>query len=194
MPRAIVLVAFAYVSLCLAAVAAARRQISFDGHAPVNPYLAEAPDSDAAVWFQTIKPYCNAVEVEVTMRRSGPPGGELGTAYQAACYALAGRIDQARGAIESLDGDARWRAAGVVFEVGHPVADAGDDRAAGPIMALVADYWPNHFMALYHAGMSEYATGDLATARRHLAAFLELYPTADGWRSNAATVLGRLGR
>ena len=57
----------------------------------------------------------------------------------------------------------RAGAANVLFEVAHPVADAGDDRASGPMMELVLEYWPNNYMALYHAGMSEYlarADGD----------------------------------
>jgi predicted TPR repeat methyltransferase len=82
---------------------------------------------------------------------------------------------------------------GIVFDVAHPVADAGDDRAAGPIMQMVVDFWPNHYMALYHAGMSEYALGQPELARKHLRSFLDNYPSDDGWRRNAIEVLGRLG-
>ena len=86
----------------------------------------------------------------------------------------------------------RYRAAGIVFDVAHPVADAGDDRSAGPIMELVVDYWPNHYMALYHAGMSEYALEQPALARTHLQAFLSYYNQNDGWTRNARDVLARL--
>jgi hypothetical protein len=40
----------------------------------------------------------------------------------------------------------RARAANIVFEVGHPVADAGDDRSAGPLMELVVDYVPDELL------------------------------------------------
>ena len=86
----------------------------------------------------------------------------------------------------------RYRAAGIVFDVAHPVADAGDDRSAGPIMELVVEYWPNHYMALYHAGMSEYALEQPALARTHLQAFLSYYNQNDGWTRNARDVLARL--
>jgi hypothetical protein len=85
-------------------------------------------------------------------------------------------------------------AANIVFNVGHPVADAGDDQSAGPIMRLVIQYTPENYMALYHAGMSEYILGELDFARTHLKAFLEIYRSEDGWRSNAIEVLGRMNK
>jgi tetratricopeptide (TPR) repeat protein len=115
-----------------------------------------------------------------------------GTGYLAACLALAGRIDGARRAIDELSDTDRQRAAEIVFEIGHPVADAGDDRSAGPIMELVVDYIPSHFMALYHAGMAEYVLGQRDLSRRNLTEFLKYYPPADGWRHNAEEVLRRL--
>jgi hypothetical protein len=72
------------------------------------------------------------------------------------------------------------------------VADAGDDQSAGPIMRLVVTYQPQNYMALYHAGMSEYILGQKDLARTHLTQFLDLYHDADGWRSNALTVLHRI--
>lgn len=145
-------------------------------------------------WFAQIRPFCNPVEVEVALRQRQPPDGFEGSAYSAACLALAGKVDRARVLIDALPAGERARAAGVVFEVAHPVADAGDDQAAGPIMELVIDYWPNHYMALYHAGMSEYALGQVDRARRNLTEFLNQYHEDDGWRRNAIEVLGRLGR
>jgi hypothetical protein len=121
-----------------------------------------------------------------------PPATVEGAGYHAACFALAGRIDDARRLIDQLPDNARQAAAGIVFEVGHPVADAGDDRSAGPIMELVIDYWPNHYMALYHAGMAEYMLGQRDLARHNLEAFLQLYHENDGWRSNGIDVLRRL--
>jgi hypothetical protein len=115
-----------------------------------------------------------------------------GAGYSAACYALAGKIDRAQGVIDRLDSGDRSTAAGIVFEIGHPVADAGDDQSAGPIMRLVVTYQPQNYMALYHAGMSEYILGQKDLARTHLTQFLDLYHDADGWRSNALTVLHRI--
>jgi len=143
-------------------------------------------------WFRAMRPYCNPVEVETRHRWTPAPQSHEGAAYSAACYALAGKIDRARALIDDLPADERWRAAGVVFNAGHSVADAGDDEAAGPIMELVVEYWPNHYMALYHAGMSRYLLGDGAAARQHLESFLRHYQQDDGWTRNARVVLDRL--
>lgn len=157
-----------------------------------TPNIEPEAGSSAQAWFRRAKPYCNAVEVSVVMRNTPAPTGSEGQGYRAACLALAGKIDDARTVIDALPKDDRFRAAGIVFEVGHPVADAGDDRSAGPIMELVIDYWPNHYMALYHAGMSEYMLGQYPLARGNLEQFLKHYHANDGWTSNAREVLGRL--
>jgi hypothetical protein len=95
--------------------------------------------------------------------------------------------------IDDLGGDDRWRAAGVVFNVAHPVADAGNDAAAGPIMELVVEFWPNHYMALYHAGMARLGLGDDGGAAEYLVRFLEHYELQDGWTSSARMALEELG-
>lgn len=170
-------------------LAAHRRPRPVEGPVPV----ATAPSPTGAEgWFQSVKPYCNAVEAEVVLRNSPAPEGLEGQAFTAACLALSGRIEAARAILLGIPEADRYRAAGIVFDVAHPVADAGDDRSAGPIMSLVVEFWPNHYMALYHAGMADYALGDLDLARKYLNAFLENYSQNDGWRSNALTVLERL--
>ncbi len=156
------------------------------------PSLPLAYQGDAGGWFARIKPFCNAVEVDVQQQRMPPPPGPEGAGYAAACYALAGKIDLARRVIESLPASDRSPAAGIVFAIGHPVADAGDDASAGPIMRFVVEYQPENYMALYHAGISEYMLGHMDFARTHLARFLELYQPEDGWRSNAREVLSRI--
>ena len=188
------LVGIAYIGLAALAIGRARPGIE-----PVEPHTATPLTPEAGVsarsWFVSIKPFCNSVEVETALRQSRPPaGGFDGPGYEAACLALAGRVEQARGVIGGLATDQQWRAAGIVFEVAHPVADAGDDKSAGPIMAMVVDFWPNHYMALYHAGASEFALGDKARARDHLEAFLRNYSAEDGWRSSAKRILGELSR
>jgi hypothetical protein len=158
-----------------------------------GPELAiPAASSSEIAWFRRVKPYCNAVEVASVDRQSPAPRTVAGAGYHAACFALAGRIDDARRIIDQLTGNDRLSAVSIVFDVAHPVADAGDDRSAGPIMEMVVDYWPNHYMALYHAGMAEYMLGQRDLARHSLHEFLKYYTQADGWTSNAKTVLGRL--
>ena len=151
-------------------------------------------DGDAERWFLSFKQYCNAVEVEMRLKASPPPAGTEGQGYGAACLALAGRTDAARELLEALPTNERWRAAGIVFGVGHPVADMGDDRSAGPIMELVVEFWPNHYMALYHAGAARFTLGELDRAEPFLRDFLHHYEPRDGWTSNAEWMLGEIER
>jgi hypothetical protein len=156
-------------------------------------HSAPAPSpSTGAGWFQTIKPYCNSLEVETQIRAMPPPDVPDGPGWAAACYALAGKISAARGIIAELPAGDRGRAAGIVFHVGHPVADAGDDESAGPMMELVLEFWPQNFMARYHAGISAYELGQHARAESHLERFMMEYRQDDGWRRNADVVLRRL--
>ena len=187
MMKLLYLAGSAYLAICIGVlVLPGRRPLSHGGAA----FAVPAGSGDA--WFSSIKPFCNSVEVGFAHQRSPAPRTAEGAGYSAACYGLAGKIDSARAAIERLPGRDRPLAAGIVFNVGHPVADAGDDQSAGPMMALVIDYQPDNYMALYHAGMSGYVLGQPEAARTHLRRFLELYRQADGWRSNALDVLSRL--
>jgi hypothetical protein len=114
------------------------------------------------------------------------------TGFSAACYALAANIDRSRSIIMGVEQEDRWRAAGIVFDIGHPVADMGDDRSAGPIMEMVVEFWPNHYQALYHAGASNYALGRYERAQRYLEEFLAYYDVDDGFSRNAKSILKRL--
>jgi hypothetical protein len=192
MNRAFHIAGWGYVAVCAVLVVGSIRPTAHPPAAePQN--VGDVPGaSDASVWFRRVRPYCNSVEVDVVVRNTAAPATPEGQGFRAACYALAGRTDVARRVIDALPADSRVGAAGIVFEVGHPVADAGDDRAAGPIMELVVDYWPSHYMALYHAGMAEYMLGQHALARRNLTAFLGIYRANDGWVSNAREVLARI--
>ena len=153
---------------------------------------AQVTYSSGQEWFAANKQYCNAVETELAQRNHPAPTTPEGQGYSAACYALGGKIDLARATIDRLPSGAQPAAANIVFNVAHPVADAGDDRSAGPIMELVVGYIPDHYMALYHAGMSEYALGQPDLAREHLESFLTYYHENDGWTQNARDVLARL--
>lgn len=189
MTRALYAAGWGYVALCGLVLVRPRTMPAAAPHPAGTPFRGEA-----AAWFADMKPYCNAVEVEVQQQYRPAPAGVQGAGYSAACYALAGKIERAREVIEGLGSSDRAAAAGVVFAVGHPVADAGDDQSAGPIMRLVVEYQPDNYMALYHAGMSEYILGHTDLAREQLERFLEIYRADDGWRSNAKTVLDRIGR
>lgn len=145
-------------------------------------------------WFNQIKPRCNSVEVATAIKSSPPPDTYQGVGYAAGCYALAGKIDKADNLIAQLPANLRPAATYIVFNIGHPVADAGDDESARPIMALVVKYWSENYMAMYHLGMSEYVLKDYQNSKRHLNEFLNMYQTEDGWRQNAITVLGYIDR
>jgi hypothetical protein len=79
-----------------------------------------------------------------------------------------------------------------VFDIGHPAADAGDELAAGPLMELVVEFWPNHYMALYHAGAAAFERAELEKAEGYLTRFLAEYDVEDGWRSSALGMLDRI--
>ncbi len=143
-------------------------------------------------WFNDIKPSCNSLEVVTAMSNTNYPKTEKGIGYAASCYALAGRIDLADKVIQELAPNHRVYAAQVVFNIGHPVADAGDDKSAGKIMDLVLKYWPENYMALYHAGMSAYVLGEYPKAKIHLEEFLRIYQRNDGWTNRAKEALSRM--
>jgi len=186
MHRTLYLIGTGYLAIC--AVIVLRHRTNTVPHVQTAQF-----DGPGSEWFVSMKPFCNAVEVELAHRRHPAPTTLEGRGFSAACFALGGKIDAARRVIDRLPPGERHRAAGIVFEVAHPVADAGDDRSAGPIMELVIEYWPNHYMALYHAGMSEFALGQPRAARTNLEAFLSYYHENDGWTQRARETLARLG-
>ena len=192
MLRLYYLAGLAFLTLSIAAVASRSQPGRAGRHELPMPSGRPATDPEGAAWFQTVKPFCNALEVESAYTQLPAPASVEGQGYAAACFAIAGRVDRARARLLRLDPRLRWRAAGVVFEIGHPIADAGDDRSAGPIMELVVEFWPNHYMALYHAGAAEFGLGDRDRARTHLEAFLRYYDVEDGWRGSARAMLRTL--
>jgi hypothetical protein len=146
-------------------------------------------------WFSRVRSGCNNLEVRGVMARTPPPAGADGAGYGAGCYALAARYDDARRLIDALPTvPERQRAAWRVFEISHPVADQGDDAAAGPMMELVLEYWPENYQALYHAGISEYAQGQNELAKRRLDDFLARYKAEDFFTQQARRVLERIAK
>jgi hypothetical protein len=187
--RLLHLLGLGYAAVCGAVTLKATWPSASGGEPEAPAVLFSGP---AGEWFQLVKPYCNTLEVVTRIRFTPPPSGRDGAGYASACYALAGNIDSARARLLALPAAERGYASSIVFNIGHPVADAGDDRSAGPIMELVLEFSPDNYMALYHAGMSEYALGQADRARLSLHRFIELYHEDDGWRSNALEILGRL--
>jgi tetratricopeptide (TPR) repeat protein len=186
--------------------AAVIQDIQFGAHDPIDPNLYDPPIEfidpvqvepvliepgvvTGAQWFEAQRPYCNPVDVVTRMRWHPAPESNDGLMFEAACYALAGRLDEARAAINRLPDAQQYEAAGVVFNAGHPAADAGDELAAGPLMELVVEYWPNHYMALYHAGSAASQRGDAVLAVDYMTRFLQHYSAEDGWRRNALEVI-----
>ncbi len=159
-----------------------------------NPLPPELAKTDGARWFARVYPRCNPVQALLTVQQNPPPTSKEGPPFEAACFALAGKYDLARRALERMPLEDQEYGAWVVFEVVHPIADAGDEASAGPPMRFVLEFWPNNVMALYHAGMSEYATGDTAAGRKHLERFLELYTEPDGYAAAAKRVVSELDR
>lgn len=176
-----------YVGLCAASVGARLHERGLSH--PSTPLLTTPTHGAGTRWFAQVRSSCNVVEIATLLRRSPAPPGPDGAAYQAACHALAGQMERADQLIAAMPPRARGTAAYVMFEIGHPVADSGDDRSAGPMMRLVLKYWPENYMALYHAGMSECMLGDRDVSRQHLERFLQLYKPEDGWRQAAKRVL-----
>ena len=197
--RKIYLLGLLYVGLSVMYIMRAREPIVIPDDPPFTLTVQAQPDidpdvdpNDAVAWFHSVKAYCNPVEVETRVSWNPAPRSADGTAYQATCFALAGRIDTARELILQLEEDQRWHAAGVVFNIGHPAADAGDNLATGPLMELVVEFWPNHYMALYHAGAARYALGDHGAAHGYLVRFLEHYDPDDGWRRSALSMIAEV--
>ena len=166
--------------------------VPLGGVEPLPIVEPQPSPGDAGAWFSYVRQFCNPVEVDTRMRLDPAPATPEGAMHEAACYALAGRIDRARELIQGLEPELRYQAAGVVFEAGHPAADAGDDIAAGPLMELVVEYWPNHYMALYHGGAARYELGEYEVARGYLERFMVEYAAEDGWRTSARGMLERI--
>ena len=63
------------------------------------------------------------------------------------------------------------------------------DPRVGPIMELGLEFWPDHYLALFHAGSARHLGGDLAGAGRYLEQFLTLYAYEDARSEGARRML-----
>jgi tetratricopeptide (TPR) repeat protein len=188
--RALVVFGLCGVAAVVLSVKAALQNATIEVVPPTTQGLTRGTDAER--WFATVKSSCNPVEVATRIRWTPAPETDEGTKYEAACWALAGRVEEARRLILELPQESRWEAAGVVFGAGHPAADAGDELAAGPLMELVVEFWPNHYQALYHAGAARFQRGEYAEAEPYLRDFLRYYEPNDAWRRNAEVMLNEM--
>ena len=148
-----------------------------------------APTGDEVAWFNKVKGSCDSLRVEAAIAQSPAPETLIGNSFKAACYGMAGKIDRSFAIVDSLSPADRDYASSIIFQIAHPIADSGDDRSAGPMMELVIKYQPQNYMALYHAGMSQYILGDKEKSRESLKRFLALYNNGDGWTQRGQRVL-----
>ncbi|HEY1558990.1 MAG TPA: hypothetical protein VGF94_29410 [Kofleriaceae bacterium] len=131
--------------------------------------------------------HCTPLDVEVYLAQS-----KLDPPDEVACYAVAGKIDRVRALLDQMPAEGRMVTVRAIFAIAHPIADAGDDASAGPIMLLVVDYDPSNYMAVFHAGMAEFALGHDDIARAQLARFLTMYTPKDVWRERAENALAAI--
>jgi serine/threonine protein kinase len=155
----------------------------------LSPELAR---TDGAKWYERVRARCNRVEIDSLLEQDPPPQGKDGAGFAAVCLMLAGNREAARARITALPPADRAWAVRPAFEIIEPIADSGDDKAAGPAMVLVADFWPENHMALYHAAMHEYRIGRPRRAHEHLEKFVEGYDQQDGFMSTARKLLAEL--
>jgi hypothetical protein len=147
------------------------------------------PPALPAEWFESIEARCTSAEARIITDLRPPPLSAEGTAYEAACFALAGDIPMARALILGLPEESRTMAAGILFDVTDATHDPIVTRAAGPLLELVLEFWPNHYPALFFAGSVRYSIGDLAGATPLLERFLESYQPDDDWSSDVRRML-----
>lgn len=150
--------------------------------APVPP---QAPPATPADWFASIHTKCTPANVQLAVDLSRPPEGTIATGYEAACFAIAADRSKARALILGLPEGTRLEAASVVFNVAQAMVERGQEMAAGPLMELVLEFWPNHYVALFEAGVTRYTEGDYTHARIYLQRFLDVY-VQDDQRSQRA--------
>ena len=134
-----------------------------------------------------VSPRCTPLEARLYLAHEKLPLDET-----AACLAMAGAIDDARSVLRAMPAETRGGAIARIFELAHPTADAGDDRSAGPLMMLVVEFWPENYMAVFHAGMAEFALGADPVAQTYLDRFLTMYAPHDVWRDRALTALAAI--
>jgi hypothetical protein len=143
----------------------------------------EQPDPSAdpplEPWIDRIMPLCNPEDVDLFTDLDPPPDTEEGVAQEAACFALAGGISKARALILGLPAHRRFQAVGTVYDVTMVTLATEVDPRLGPVMELVLEFWPGHYLALYHAGSARFMRGDFSRAKGYLDRFVKVYVRDD---------------
>lgn len=142
---------------------------------PVRP----KPPTTPRTWFTGMLPNCRSDRVQLAVDLNHPPDGVEGIGYESACFAVAGHTAKARALVYGLPKEDRLQAATAIYNVAQEMVERGQETQAGPLMELVVEFWPNHYMALYEAGVTRYSQGDYTHARIYLSRFLELYVQHD---------------
>ncbi len=150
----------------------------------------EAPED----WLATIRPSCTRGEVMLATDLNPAPTTGEGPALEAACFAIAGDIAKARSLVLAMEPGQRPEAAGVILDVALESYPADSDPAVAPVMDLVLEFWPNHPLALYHAGAVRYRSGDARAAAPYLERFLIGAGPADSLAREARRMLDRRPR
>jgi hypothetical protein len=165
--------------LLLCTMTAGAVTFALRGHDEPTP-PTEAPAS----WWSDAGAQCTPLGAHTAIRNPA-----WSPVQRVACLAIAGKIDEARTRIQGLSAASRFEALQLIFEIAHPIADSGDDQSAGPIMGLVSELWPTNYMAVFHAGMAQFALGNDAAAKEHLEHFLATYLRDDVWTARAKQAL-----
>ena len=155
----------------------------------VTPTPESGSSALPADWFESIKARCTPSEARIITDVRPPPPSHEGTAYKATCFALADDIPMARALILGLPVESHTVAAGILFDVTGATYDPLVTAAAGPLLELVLEFWPNHYLALFYAGSVRYAGGDFSGAAPLLERFLESHGHDDGWSNDARGML-----
>lgn len=126
-------------------------------------------------WVLEHREACKRGDV-ATLLETEPPPRQHPTASAAAiahCWLLAGRMDEARGVLQSGSMLDRDRAAlSLTFSM-HYVTE--DDPMSARIASLSLEVHPDDPMALYRSGRWEYLFGDRELGRKRLGRLLEIY-------------------
>ena len=150
-------------------------------------------NTDGAAWFARVRERCNSLQVRGVLADTPPPASIDGAAFAAACASIAGDLRLAQKQIAPFPKDQHAYGVWPAFEIAHRMADKRPkDPAVAAIMRFVLDSWPDNYMALYHAGIAEFAAGDVPRATKHLQGFLKLYSKRDGFSTTATNALAEL--
>lgn len=191
--RSLYTIALLYIGVSVFAIIRGPPPMEYETRLDTPAYQASDYPYSAERWFLFNRQYCNQTEADVYLHHYPPPSGDPDTpVYVAACFALAGQLDDAKEVIDRLGAKRRMKVAATIYEVVDPVQVS--HPSAAPLMELVLEYWPSHQLALYYAGMARLELGDDRVARRHLETFLEYHAESPALARQVRRALRSLDR